>query len=260
MEKELRVYDNEVEIRVAEDGTEHITGYAVVFNSDSQDLGGFIETISPTAFRDADMTDVVALYNHDYNIILGRTPLTLTLGIDERGVKYDILPPDTTAAKDLMTSIKRGDVRGSSFGFTIRKDGDTWEKPKERGGLYRRLVTGVAKLFDVSPVVKPAYVNTDTTIAKRELGMLKDQEEVEITDKIQQMDEIEELKFIRQQKQMEVELAIEDNELDVKRIERKFEKAHKKLLEGFDRDFSIITPEDQIKMIEEDFNLNNEEE
>jgi hypothetical protein len=90
----------------------------------------------------------------------------------------------------------------------------------------------------------------------------KDKTEREESDEQQVAEDLMELdpEFIRQQKQMEVDLAIEDNELDVKRIERKFEKEHKRLLEGFDRDFSIITPEDQIRMMEEDFDLNKEEE
>jgi HK97 family phage prohead protease len=221
MEKELRVYNNDVEIRLDADGVEHIRGYAVVFNSESRDLGGFIETISPTAFREADMSDVLGLYNHDYNIVLGRTPMTLTLNVDERGVSYDIIPPDTTAAKDLITSIKRGDVRGSSFGFTIAKDGDQWEKPKERGGLYRRTINAVAKLFDVSPVVQPAYVNTDTTIAKRTLGILKDKEEMEVSKKMQDADEIHQLKMQRQRNMIDVDLTYHAG------FERKFESQEK---------------------------------
>jgi hypothetical protein len=58
---------------------------------------------------------------------------------------------------------------------------------------------------------------------------------------------------------MEVDLAYMDNEADCERIDREFNKEFKNLLEGFDRDFSIITPEDQIKMIEDDFGPNMEE-
>lgn len=259
MEKELRVYDNPVEIRTALDGSEYISGYGVVFNSESQDLGGFIETIAPTAFRETDMSDVIGNFNHDNNFMLGRTPLTLTLTVDDIGVRYDIKPPDTSFAKDLKISIARGDVRGSSFKFNISKDGDTWEKPKERGGLYRRLVTRVAKLWDLGPVSSPAYLSTDATIAKRELGVLKDQEEVEVTEKIAVVDEIERLKVDRQLKQMDVDLAYHNNTTDVERVDREFKKKKRELLKGFDRDFSIVKPEDQLKQFDADFQLNDNE-
>ena len=131
--KETRTFDENIEVRVNDQGQEVISGYAIVFNSESRNLGGFIETIEPRAIQAADVSDVVALFNHDQNLILGRTPSTLNLTIDDRGVKYDIIPPDTTTAKDLMTSIRRGDVRGSSFGFTVKANGDVWEKPKEKG-------------------------------------------------------------------------------------------------------------------------------
>lgn len=251
MEKELRVYDNEVEVRQLDDGTEVISGYAVVFNSESRDLGGFIETIAPTAFNEADMTDVLALFNHDNNLVLGRTPTTLTLSIDQKGVRYDIKPPDTTVANDLKKSIARGDVRGSSFGFTIHKDGDVWEKPKERGGAYRRMVTRIKKLWDVSPVVTPAYVATDTTIARRELGILKDREEVEASQKMQQVDEIEALKLKRQSQQMDIDLAYHETFEKILQVkEREYEKKRKGQLRKFDADFKL-TNKDTFKILDD---------
>jgi hypothetical protein len=234
MEKELRVYDEPVELRKLDTGEEVIEGYAVVFNSESRDLGGFVETIAPTASRDADISDVLALFNHDQNLILGRTPTTLSLSIDEHGVRYSIKPPDTTTANDLKKSIARGDVRGSSFGFSIAKDGDTWEKPKEKGGLYRRLVTRITKLWDVSPVATPAYVTTDTTIAKRELGMLKDKEEVEVTQKIQEVDEIERLKIRRQILSIEGTLAYHNNFSKLEKAEADLKSKKDELRKQFD--------------------------
>ena len=208
MSKETRTLDEQIEVRQNEAGEEVIEGYAIVFNRESSNLGGFIETIKPEAMRGADVSDVVALFNHDQNLILGRTPGTLTLGVDEHGVRYSIKPPETTTAKDLMISIKRGDVRGSSFGFRIKPDGDIWEKPERNGEPWKRTVTAFDKIFDVSPVVNPAYVQTDTGVAKRQLGMLKDKEEREATDALELEKEKERLKVKQQQDDLEMRLKL----------------------------------------------------
>ena len=184
MDKERRISES-IEVRELDDGTEVIEGLAIVFNSESNDLGGFIETIKPGAVRGADRSDVVALFNHDTNIVLGRTDKTLKLTVTKEGLRYRITPPKTQAAQDLLTSIKRGDVRGSSFGFTIARGGDVWEEPKEDGEPWVRTITQFDKIFDVSPVVYPAYSETDTSVAKRELGVLKDKIERDETDKLE---------------------------------------------------------------------------
>ena len=210
MNKETRTFSNDIEVRVNDSGQEVISGYAIVFGEPSRDLGGFIEYIDRRAMDTADITDVVALFNHDQNMILGRTPATLTLTTDERGVRYDIVPPDTTAARDLKVSIARGDVRGSSFGFTVNENGDAWEKPKEKGQPWTRTITGFKKIWDVSPVVTPAYVQTDASIAKRTLGVLKDEEERKATEAI----ELERAKAEMEQKKEEQQREITKIEVD----------------------------------------------
>ncbi|MGV7234746.1 MAG: HK97 family phage prohead protease [Nitrosomonadaceae bacterium] len=177
MSKERRFYSSDIEVRKMDDGSERIEGYAIVFDSDSRNLGGFIEQIDKRALDNADVSDVVALFNHDNNLVLGRTPGTLSLTIDERGLKYSIEPADTQTTRDLLTSIKRKDIRGSSFQFSVAADGDEWIEPEERGQLWGRRVNKIDKLWDVSPVTIPAYEATDSTIAKRSLGMLKDEKE-----------------------------------------------------------------------------------
>lgn len=166
---ERRILCEESEVRAAagDDGKRRIEGYAVMFNSLSRDLGGFRERFLPTAFDSVLRTspDVVALFNHDYNYILGRTKAgTLRLFADGKGLGYTIDPPSSRA--DVLEAIDRGDVRGSSFAFTVtRKGGDKWS---EEDGVIVREVRNVAKLLDVSPVVNPAY--PDTTVARRSLG------------------------------------------------------------------------------------------
>lgn len=174
---EKRIINNEVEIREA-DGKNYITGYGILFNSESQDLGGFTEIIEPSALRDADMTDVVGRAEHTNSMLLGRTSSgTMTLEIDERGVKYSIEVPNTTAGKDTLEYIRRGDMKGSSFAFSGVKD--TWEK--RENGVHKRTITGIRKIHDIGPVVNPAYL--DTTAAMRSLEKFEEKEEVKETPK-----------------------------------------------------------------------------
>ncbi len=139
-------------ITVDTTGSPKIRGYAAVFNSDSENLGGFIERVDPHAFDDTLNEDVRALWNHDPNTVLGRTASgTLRLSVDSKGLAYEIDPPDTQAARDLMTLMQRGDVNQSSFGFYCLDDQwDYASKPAVRTVLK-------ASLVDVSPVTYPAY-------------------------------------------------------------------------------------------------------
>jgi uncharacterized protein len=147
------------EFRIDDDADPKIKGYAAVFGVRSQDLGGWVEVIAPTAF-DADLAntpDVRGLFNHDSNLVLGRTIAnTLTLSTDDKGLAYVIDPPDTSYAKDLIVSMKRGDVTQSSFGF-ICVDAEWGFDEVE--GVHIRTVKQ-AQLFDVSPVTFPAYLDS----------------------------------------------------------------------------------------------------
>lgn len=148
-----------------------VTGYAAVFDSDSEDLGGFIERIERGAFKEAIQTsDVRALFNHDNNLILARTKSgTLKLYEDERGLKYEFEAPNTTAGNDLLEMIKRGDISQSSFGFTV--DDDEWSSKE---GIAFRKIKKVKRLYDVSPVTFPAY--PEASVAVRKLEELKQEE------------------------------------------------------------------------------------
>lgn len=147
----------------AEPNGRKVTGYAAVFNSRSQEMWGFVEEIDARAFDEADMSDVRALFNHDPNLLLARTPNTLKLSVDERGLRYEFDLPDTTAGADLAELLRRGDVTQSSFGFTI--DQDEWEE--REGELPLRRITKIKRLFDVSPVTYPAY--QEASVALRSL-------------------------------------------------------------------------------------------
>lgn len=157
MEKETRSY--QVEFRARDDGK--IVGYASVFNQWSEDLGGFREKVKQGAFaKTIKEADIRALFNHDSNYVLGRNKAgTLQLEEDAKGLLVTIDPPDTQWARDLSTSIKRGDIDQMSFGFrTIR---DEWND-KDRNQITRELVE--VELFDVSPVTYPAYPQTSVAV------------------------------------------------------------------------------------------------
>ena len=143
-----------------------LVGYGAVFNKPSQDLGGFTEVIEPGAFdRTLDHGgDVLCCVNHDVNQLLGRSASgTVKLSVDEVGVKYEVSVPDTTVGRDALAMAERGDLFGSSFTFSVKSDGERWEK---RDGQNVRYLTEV-RLFELGPVVSPAYL--DTSVAARSL-------------------------------------------------------------------------------------------
>jgi hypothetical protein len=156
---------DDIKIEERGDGkTPVIRGHAAVFDKLSENLGGFREKIAPGAFSDVLDDDVRALFNHDSNHILGRTASgTLKITQDKTGLRYEIDPPDTQTARDLLVSMKRGDINQSSFGFTV--ESDDWVEDDE--GRVVRTITKVKRLYDVSPVTYPAY--PDATVGLRGL-------------------------------------------------------------------------------------------
>lgn len=156
----------ELEIRVEGEGADEkkrIAGYAAVFDSWSNDLGGFRERIAPGAFnKTLQEADVRGLLNHDPNYVLGRSKAeTLELTEDTRGLRFSVTPPDTQWARDLLVSIQRGDINQMSFGF--RKIKDTWGQglADEQGRVLKERTLLEVALYDVSVVTFPAYPATE---------------------------------------------------------------------------------------------------
>ncbi len=165
MDKEVRVLNTEFEIRQEGDEGPIIAGYAALFNDPADEQMGFIEKIAPGAFKDAiKNSDTRALINHDPGKILGRKSAnTLQLLEDDKGLYYEIEPPETTYANDLIESMKRGDINQSSFGFVVAKE--EWD---ETGDVPVRTIIEVAELHDVSPVTFPWYENTESGLKSKE--------------------------------------------------------------------------------------------
>ncbi|BFH11753.1 peptidase U35 [Paenibacillus dendritiformis] len=172
MEKERRMLTNKVELRADnEESAPRIVGYGLRFNVWSQDLGGFVERIDPKAINEADMSDVRCLIDHESGKVLGRTTSgTLRLAVDDFGLRYEVDPPDTTYASDLIKVMKRGDINQSSFAFRIdyENDGDEWIYD-EKSGLYNRTIRKIKRVFDVSVVTYAAYVQAESLVSNRSL-------------------------------------------------------------------------------------------
>lgn len=164
-ERRLVKFDR-VEIRAGENGKRTLAGHAAVFNSNSEPMYGFTERIKPGCFsRAIKEDDVRALFNHDSNIVLGRnTAKTLRLSEDKEGLAFEVDLPDTQAARDVAVLIERGDVSGCSFSFRTLKD--EWEYSDNGATTLRTLID--VELFDVGPVVFPAYAATDVSVRSLE--------------------------------------------------------------------------------------------
>lgn len=160
---ELRfVPTRELRVATEPDGTKTLTGYAIVFGVRSLPLGGFVEVVAPEAVRQtlSGKPDILMLNNHNTSQVLSRTSSgTLTLTTDSAGVRFSCsLDTRCTYANDLAIAVERGDTRGCSFGFQMRKD--AWQK--EDGTLVRTLQQ--IDLSEISICSSPAYPQTAVSI------------------------------------------------------------------------------------------------
>ena len=160
-EKETRKLDIQLRASSAEDNKMEIKGYAPVLNS-PETYYGYTEVIAPTAFDEADMSDVVLRYNHnDSFIILARTRnKSLKLDTDGTGLSIDaFLQEDISDHRNIFNAIKTQLIDKQSFGFTVEEDEYDYESDT-------RTITKIGKLFDVSVVDQPFYNGTDVSAAR----------------------------------------------------------------------------------------------
>lgn len=152
-----------------------LSGYAAVFNSESKDLGGFTEMISPKAFEGViERSDVFAVLDHDRNKVLARSKMgkgSLELNIDSKGLQFRFESPDTTLGNDVLSMVKRGDLTDASFCFTV--EDENWQKRED--GSYLRTINKIGDLFDVSVCYNGAYPESYTEVALRSLDKFKEE-------------------------------------------------------------------------------------
>lgn len=160
--KEIRKLDIQFRAEDTEDNKMEIKGYAAVFNS--PETYSYTEVIAPTAFDDADMSDVVLRYNHeDTFMVLARTRNdSLKLNVDDKGLFIDAtLQDDITQHRDIFNAIKSGLIDKQSFAFVVAEDDYDYDTDT-------RTITKIGKVFDVSVVDQPFYNGTDVSVARNQ--------------------------------------------------------------------------------------------
>ena len=246
--------DNNIEIRatnstpVVSQDSRTVEGYAVVFNSQSEDLG-FYETINPAAITEDVLkrSDVFCLFNHDLDKVLARSKYgtgSLQLQLDEQGLKYTFTAPNTDLGDELLEYLRRGDIDSSSFAFTVSTDegSEVWTTGTD-GRQYREILK-IDELHDVSPVWNPAY--SSTSVSQRTLDKLnqlremqdeKEKEVQELEETVEKTDEVQEDKEVPTQE--EVEKKNTDTE-DEKEQEETVEKSDEEVVdEDKDKDNDV---------------------
>ena len=177
MEKEIRGGIGNIEIRSDEekDSEVYAEGYALVFNSWSEDLGGFVETIEPSALEGSDLSDVRALFNHNADKVLARSSAgTLDLETDEKGLKFRFKIPNTSYGKDIAENLKNGNIDQCSFGFILDDDGDSFDFDEKRS-IYQRTLKKIKSVMDISLVTYPAYSSTSAAPALRSIDKIENE-------------------------------------------------------------------------------------
>ena len=152
-----------------------VTGYAVVYESESENLGGFKEIIHKGAITQdlINRSDVFAKVDHEWQMILARSKNgegTLELELDDKGLKYRFELPDNYKGEVLRTHIERGELNKSSFSFSINggKECEYWEMGDD--GIARRHIYKITGLYDVAPCFSPAYPATSCYILNENIN------------------------------------------------------------------------------------------
>jgi HK97 family phage prohead protease len=149
-----------------------ITGYSSVYNSLSENLGGFKERVAPSAFRNSlrNNHDVRGLINHDPSLVIGRVSNgTLRLSSDDTGLLMQCTLPDTSYGRNLYASVLRGDISNQSFAFIVDPDGDSWDEEiddETNSRIPVRTLRSV-RLLDCSAVTNPAYSSSSVSAVQQ---------------------------------------------------------------------------------------------
>ena len=159
-DKQDKTDNNPQPAKTAQNSPKKLSGYAIVWNTPSKDLGGFKEVVSPDALKGVDLSNVLMLNDHDYTQVLASVKAgTLKLTPDDKGLHFDATLPDTTTANDVFANVKAGNLDSCSFSFDVDDGSDKWEKDDQ--GNITRTINQIKDLFDVSVVAVPAYDSTN---------------------------------------------------------------------------------------------------
>ena len=184
---------NKVEIRCelrSENEGRHISGKAISFDTESNDIG-FIEILHRGCISQEliDSSNIVFLYNHDYNQVIARANKgkgTLNIDLRDDGVYFDLEVPNTTMGNDLLENIRLGNITQCSFGFNYANEEGAY-KDEKIGDVWYRNVYKIGELFDLSAVTYPAYDDTYVNARMQERSKMEDK--LKETEEIQKEDE-----------------------------------------------------------------------
>lgn len=190
-DKEIRSLNDFIVREIGEGDSKeiHIQGYALTFDTISEDLG-FRETIKKGALDNCDMSNVVLNFNHNNNMILARNSKregigSLVLTVDDKGLFFDAIPTNTTYSRDLIENMQNGIVGKCSFAFSIDwrdSEAQSWDWDDGDRGFDFRTINKIKNISDCSIVVNPAYESTSTSVYKRAkdaMDELKEEKEIE---------------------------------------------------------------------------------
>lgn len=187
-----------------------VEGYAIVFESESKDLGGFTEVISRNAISQEtlDKSDILFLLDHNKERgILARSKYgngSLKLELDNIGLKFSFDAPETSLGDEILIGLRRKDISQYSFAFTVEED--RWEKRND--GSVLRTIENIDELFDLSIVYNPAY---DSTIVVNKRGLDELMKEEEIRNQEEEKD-VKETEVIEAEKEEEKEVECKSEE------------------------------------------------
>lgn len=170
-------------IKRASSDSRTVEGVAAIIGS-RYNMGWYDEVIAEGAFTEAlKNSDIRALLNHDANKLLARTSSgTLEVWVEGKELRYKFEAPNTRDGDDVLELLDRGDLKESSFAFTIERQ--RWEsidhgKDAPKRWEEIRHIEEFKIIYDVSPVTYPA--NPDTSVAKRSFDLYKGEEQTENT-------------------------------------------------------------------------------
>ena len=172
-----------------------VSGYAIRFNEDSAFMG-FTERISPSALPASmlENADIFAYFNHDWGKVLARTPNSLKLDLRSDGLYYEFEAPNTQDGNDLLEHIKRGEMYGTSFAFSLPEDGSGEVWTKQEDGTYLREIVMFDALYEISPVYTPAYPTTSVSARCLEYVRKLEEQNMNEDDKLKDGKQVDEPK------------------------------------------------------------------
>lgn len=146
----------EVRAEQSESSEMVVTGTPILFNEPTEindPIRPYTEVIKRNALDGVDLNDTRLLVNHNYEgITLARTPKTMELWTDDKGLQMRATLPDTESGRSVYTAVRRGDMTGMSFSFTCDSDGQSYDVEKRT-----RTINRINKVFECSIVNFPAY-------------------------------------------------------------------------------------------------------